>query len=95
MKAGQNLTPIRIASPYAYHFRPLQEAVVSRVLPAAFCKRTNSRIRALAAISGKQTYRWVRGVGRFHFPTPLVRVGATAWRVLHTQWRVLHSTALK
>jgi len=21
MKAGQNLTPIRIASPYAYHFR--------------------------------------------------------------------------
>jgi hypothetical protein len=29
------------------------------------------------------------------FPKPLVRVGATARRVLHAQWRVLHSTPVK
>jgi len=54
MKAGQNFTPI----PDRLTIRlPPQEAVVSRV-PIFLPHSASARIPAIAAISGKLTYRW-------------------------------------
>jgi len=93
MKAGQNLTPIRIASPYAYHFRKQWCHVFfssCRILQAH--EFTNSRYSS----DQWEANLWLGSrCGPFSFPNSSRTRRRYRWRVLHAQWRVLHSTALK